>query len=219
MPSFEIETGLASRGLRVIAGVDEAGRGALAGPLCLGAVIYSPRLYRNTPAEFAACIDDSKRLSATQRREALDLVRRHAHAAVTVMVSHRTIDRLNINGATCFAIQKILALLPVRPDVLLLDGKFAFRFAVPVVSVVRGDQRSFSIASASIAAKLRRDEVLERFDRIYPGYDLLHNKGYGTLRHREAIMRMGPSAIHRTSYEPVRSMRAGQILFDHEYPR
>lgn len=203
----------------MIAGIDEAGRGALAGPLCLGAVIYNPQLFLNTPPEFAACVDDSKRLSANARRDALDLVQIYARAAVTVMVSPRTIDRLNINGATCCAIQKILDILPVRPDVLLLDGKFNFTFAVPVMNVIRGDQRSFSIASASIAAKVRRDEVLGKFDRLYPGYDLLHNKGYGTLRHREAIRRIGPSAIHRTSYEPVKSMRAGGRLFENGYPQ
>jgi ribonuclease HII len=124
------------------------------------------------------------------------------------MVSHRTVDRLNINGATEYAIKKLLADMPRKPDIILLDGNFSFDLGIPRISVKKGDRRSLSIASASIAAKVTRDAVMERFAGIYPGYDFDSSKGYGTLKHRKALERAGGCPIHRLSYEPLKSLRA-----------
>ncbi len=121
-------------------------------------------------------------------------------------MSHRVIDRMNVNASTEYAIKKLLKKIPAVPDVLLLDGNFHFDLGIPVMSIVRGDSLSISIASASIVAKVERDRILEKFDLIFPGYSFKKNKGYGTSEHISAIKQIGPSPIHRKTYEPVASM-------------
>lgn len=214
-PTFEIEREFLARGFRVIAGVDEAGRGSLAGPLCIGLVVYDYGMFDNPPCELDA-INDSKCLTPAARQRALNSILVHARCVETCMVSHRIVDRYNVNGATEYALVLLLGRLPFRPDIVLLDGNFRFNPGVPMHSIKKGDQRSLSIASASIAAKLRRDEVLDKLDLHYPGYGLSRNKGYGTLEHRRAIAALGPAAIHRRSYEPLKSMLAQSGLFDNE---
>ncbi|MBP7734560.1 MAG: ribonuclease HII [Spirochaetes bacterium] len=206
-PTFAIEKILLEDGLSLIAGVDEVGRGALAGPLCVGMVIYDAALILSEDGPIHG-INDSKKLSPRQRRTGLDLIGARALHTSSILVSHRTVDRLNINGATEFALNRLLASISIRPDIILLDGNFSFHSAVPIRSILKGDAKSISIASASIVAKVRRDTVMERFDDIYPGYSFRRNKGYGTVQHMEALSGLGLSPIHRRSYEPARTMAA-----------
>lgn len=172
----------------------------------MGLVVYDESVILECPGELAARIDDSKKLSAKKRQASIPLISRYCSCAVTQMVPHRCIDRHGITGATYRAIQLLVEKLPFKPDIIIMDGPFRFDVGIPFVPVVNGDERSITIASASIAAKVRRDEVLEKFEARYPGYNLSRNKGYGTLEHREGLWKHGPSPIHRLSFEPVRSM-------------
>jgi ribonuclease HII len=208
-PDFAIEKDLLRKNYTLIAGIDEAGRGSLAGPLSVGCVIYSGG-FIESPPDGISMINDSKKLSAKKRAAALEFIEQHALCATARLVSHEIVDALNINGATKFAIERLILEMPVRPDVILLDGNFSFDFDIPCISVKGGDARSFSIASASIAAKVRRDKIMEKMDALYTGYGFAVNKGYGTLLHRNAILSAGPSPIHRKSYEPLKGMLSGE---------
>jgi ribonuclease HII len=179
-------------------------------------VIYDPAVVACPHRDLLSYINDSKKLSPKQRSKALAVIGKHAACVATAMVSHRTVDRLNINGATEYALRRLLAGLGVKPDVVLMDGTFKFRMDVPVIPIPAGDARSVSIASASIAAKLRRDAVMDKLDSLCPGYGLRNNKGYGTLYHRTRIFNLGPSALHRRTYEPVKGLLCGEGLFDDE---
>jgi ribonuclease HII len=208
-PTFEIEKTLLVRGMACIAGVDEAGRGALAGPLALGMVIFHRAFIETDPPYETLRIDDSKKLTPRQRERACAFIRDHALFAGWTMVSHRIVDRLNVNGATEYALNKILGSLDVKPEAVLMDGNFRFRCAVPVHPVRGGDERSLTIAAASIMAKVHRDAVMEKLDCRFPGYGMDRNKGYGTREHMAALENIGYSPIHRLSYDPVRSMVCG----------
>jgi ribonuclease HII len=209
-PSFDIERMLLARGYELIAGVDEAGRGALAGPLCVGLVIYRRR--RILSSHGMKGINDSKKLSVKQRAAAFDLISVRCLAASSVFVSHRIIDRVNINGATRLALKRLLECVYVKPDIVLMDGNFAFEAPVPVLSIPQGDVKSLSIASASIIAKVRRDGILDRLDERFPEYGFKTNKGYGTRRHIQAIYDFGFSPLHRMTYEPVKSLLSGSLF-------
>lgn len=205
-PSFDIEKEFVKSGHRLIAGVDEAGRGCLAGPLALGLVIYHESMFKRNHEDIMNIVNDSKKMTPRQRQRAFALIKSTCLFADVIMVSHQTVDTLNINRATEFALNKLLRGIPVKPDIVLLDGNFSFSVPVPCVSVKKGDARSLSIASASVLAKVTRDGIMETFDGIYPGFGFARNKGYGTLQHREAIKKMGYCTIHRKSYEPVKSI-------------
>ncbi|HRX48814.1 MAG TPA: ribonuclease HII [Spirochaetota bacterium] len=217
-PDFSIEAELLKDGYRYIAGIDEAGRGALAGPLGIGLVIYSPEIYRFIPEEISATINDSKQITHKKRVIALANVEKFALSAVSVLVPHTIIDEININRATELGIKRLLEKSPVKPDVLIIDGNYKFSFAIPSVSVIKGDSRSISIASASILAKVRRDAIMDKIDEKCPGYGFNCNKGYGTASHLASIKKTGFSRVHRKSYDPVRSMIEAQgILFNEDY--
>jgi ribonuclease HII len=205
-PDFSMELEMLEKGHLIIAGIDEAGRGALAGPLSVGCTVYAADFIRNPDGAIFSTVNDSKLLTPSRRNLALQYIRRHSLFWKAQMVSHSTVDRLNINGATEYAIKKLLADMPHKPDIILLDGNFSFDLGIPSISVKKGDRRSLSIASASIAAKVTRDGIMERFAEIYPGYDFDASKGYGTLRHREALEKSGGCPIHRRSYEPLKSL-------------
>jgi len=205
-PGFDIELQHLERGASVLAGCDEAGRGALAGPLALGVVVFDPSTVRSCPAILRDVVRDSKQLSARGREEAFRVIKAHALETAVVMVSHRIVDRMNVNGATEYALRKALLSLLSAPSVALMDGKFSFTASVPVVSVVKGDALSLSIAAASILAKVTRDRVMVRLGGRFPGYGFATHKGYGTAEHMELIRMLGPSPVHRLSYEPVKSM-------------
>jgi ribonuclease HII len=204
-PTFDIEKQLAGGKCSLIAGVDEVGRGALAGPLCLGLVIYHRDLISSLSGPIPG-IDDSKKLTHLKTVAALDLIAGRAIFSSTILVPPRVIDRLNINGATEFALNRLLESISLKPDIVMLDGKFSFTSSFPIRCITQGDAKSISIASASIVAKVRRDMIMEQCDPLFPGYNFRQNKGYGTREHIRAIGDIGICPLHRKSYEPVKSI-------------
>lgn len=183
----------------IVAGVDEAGRGPLAGPVVAAAVVLSA----SYPIDGLA---DSKTLSAL-RREALAVqIRAHASAWALGMASVEEIDRLNILQATLLAMQRAVQGLAMTPELVLVDGNRAPRLACPVRTVVRGDALVKSISAASILAKVARDAILQDLDGEYPGYGFAVHKGYPTAAHQRALETLGPSPVHRRSFGPVRRL-------------
>ena len=186
------------RNRKIICGVDEAGRGPWAGPVVAAAVI----LDRDDPIEG---LDDSKRLSAKVRERLFEEIVARATVA-TAIVGCAKIERLNIRGASLYAMSRAINGLCVPPDVALIDGNaIPPGLAVKARAMVRGDQRSGSIAAASIVAKVTRDRLMVQLARSCPGYGFEAHKGYGTEQHREALARLGPSIHHRANFAPIRS--------------
>ena len=204
--SFEIEKKLLADGYEIIAGIDEAGRGALAGPLLVGLVIFDKAFIQNPADEILSNIRDSKELSPRKRNNALNLIKKHSICYCTAIVPHEIIDKININNATEFGVREVLEKASVKPDIIIMDGNFKFNVGIPLIPVVKGDSKSITIASGSIAAKVKRDSIMDEFESLYPGYSFIRNKGYGTSKHMEAISEQGPCLIHRKTYEPVKSM-------------
>jgi ribonuclease HII len=205
-PSFEIEAGLFAQGHRYIAGVDEAGRGALAGPLAVALTIYDTSLFSIPLDEELTHINDSKKISPKRREILRQIIQKRTLAVVYQEISVEDVDRYNINGATYKGVRQLIDKSPVTPDCIIMDGNFSFDFEIPFIPVIKGDNLSVSIASASIEAKVVRDQTMNELEQLFPGYGLSVHKGYGTQIHRDAIERIGPSVIHRKSYEPVKSI-------------
>jgi len=183
---------------RLVAGVDEAGRGPLAGPVVAAAVVLDPTVR-------IAGLADSKRLSARHRAE-LDLeIRERALSCAVARVGADVIDAVNILQATMQAMREAVARLDPPPDEVLVDGNRCPALPCPARAVVRGDASVAAISAASILAKVARDREMIEMDRRYPEYGFARHKGYGTRAHRDALLRFGPSPIHRTSFAPVRS--------------
>ena len=189
---------------KVVAGLDEAGRGAWAGPVVAAAVILPPD--PDLLAEALAGVDDSKRLSSAARDRLYDRIRAVAATAVGV-VSPEVIDEIGILNATYRAMQAALAALPQQPDALLIDYIPRPLGDWPQQRLVRGERASLSIAAASIIAKVHRDRLMAALDAQYPGYGFARHKGYGTKQHRRALDALGPCAIHRQSWAPIRQLR------------
>ncbi len=183
------------------AGVDEVGRGPLAGPVVTAAVILDPD---HTIVGLA----DSKKLSARQRQYLESEIQMTALAWAIGRAEADEIDRLNILHATMLAMRRAVEALPIKPDHVLVDGNRCPRLSVPVGAIVKGDQRVAAISAASILAKEARDREMVTLDSHYPGYGFAVHKGYPTLVHREALQRLGVCPIHRTSYAPVREQLA-----------
>jgi ribonuclease HII len=183
-------------GWQRIAGLDEAGRGSLFGPVVAGAVVLNPR-------RRIVGLDDSKKLTPDRRAELADRIRQHALAWAVAEIEASRIDAWNIYQASRQAMAAAVSRLRPLPDFLLLD---AIEIDLPIEqkALIHGDARSVSIAAASILAKVDRDRRMEEFDQLYPQYGLAQNKGYGTPDHLEALRRHGPSPLHRFSYAPVR---------------
>lgn len=177
----------------VAAGIDEAGRGPLAGPVVASAVVLKR-------CDFTVRIDDSKRLTPAARELAYTEIRERAAIGVGI-VSETLIDSINIYQATILAMERAVFDLNARPDLLLIDGNMRLRLEIKQVSIVKGDQKNLSIACASIIAKVTRDRLLEFYDSVFPGYGFLKHKGYGTKRHISAIFEKGFSPIHRRSFQ------------------
>ena len=190
---WQIENLHFANGVGVICGVDEAGRGPLAGPVCAAAVILPPNL--EIPG-----LTDSKKLSDKRRRELFPLIMEQAVAYGIGFASHEEIDQINILQATFLAMERALAQLSVKPDLALIDGNRKKDFGIPVETVVKGDSLSASIAAASVLAKVSRDDVMLAMAEEYPGYGFEIHKGYGTKKHYEALQALGPSPIHRMSF-------------------
>ncbi|MBN2100144.1 MAG: ribonuclease HII [Dehalococcoidia bacterium] len=202
-PTFVEEERLQSQGYHLVAGVDEVGRGALAGPVMAAAVILPLH------AEFSwlRSVRDSKQLSPRQRERLFDLVRYAGIPFGLGSVPHATIDEVGIVRATRMAMAQAVAALPSRPDFLLIDALSLPEVGLPQKGIVRGDQKSLSIACASIVAKVSRDRQMTELDGVYPGYGLARHKGYGTRQHLQCLCRLGPCAIHRRSFAPVVQLR------------
>ena len=190
---WEIEDGCLIEGYQVICGVDEAGRGPLAGPVCAAAVIL-PR-HIDIPG-----LNDSKKLSDKRRREIFPIIKEQALAYGIGFASHEEIDEINILQATYLAMERALAQLKLSPELALIDGNRAKDFGIPVRTVVKGDSLSANIAAASVLAKVTRDDWMLEQAKLYPEYGFEVHKGYGTKAHYEALSAYGPCPIHRKSF-------------------
>ena len=190
---WEIENQHFANGIVTICGVDEAGRGPLAGPVCAAAVILPPNL--EIPG-----LTDSKKLSDKRRRELYPVIMEKAVAFGIGLASHEEIDEINILQATFLAMERAMAQLNVRPDLALIDGNRQKDFGLPVETVIKGDSLSASIAAASVLAKVTRDDIMVAVAQEYPGYGFEIHKGYGTKAHYEALEKLGASPIHRKTF-------------------
>lgn len=190
---WSIENSFYEKGFQCICGVDEAGRGPLAGPVCAAAVILPQNI--EIPG-----LDDSKKLSDKRRRELFPIIQQEAIAYAIAFSDHKEIDEINILQATYLAMQRALDGLQVRPDLALIDGNRAKDFGIAVQTVVHGDSLSASIAAASILAKVTRDDYMLQMANDYPGYGFEIHKGYGTKAHYAALDTLGACDIHRLSF-------------------
>lgn len=193
MTMWEIEEEVYAEGYTVICGVDEAGRGPLAGPVCAAAVIL-PRGHQ-IPG-----LNDSKKLTDKKRRELFPLIKEQAIAYGIGMASHEEIDEINILQATYLAMERAIAQLEGKADMALIDGNRAKDFGMAVRTVVKGDSLSANIAAASVLAKVTRDDLMVEMAKEFPGYGFEVHKGYGTKAHYEALRNLGPCAIHRMTF-------------------
>ncbi len=190
------ETRLAGRGVTV-AGVDEAGRGPLAGPVVAAAVVLEPGVWCEE-------VNDSKLLSAETRERIYARVLVESRAFAWAVVGSRGIDHANIRNASLSAMARAVARLKIRPDLVLVDGRdLVPGIPLPQQAVIDGDARMLSIAAASVLAKVVRDRIMERLDRVWPDYGFARHKGYGTPEHLAVLDRVGPCPIHRYSFSPV----------------
>ena len=190
---WQIEQEYFSEGIRLICGVDEAGRGPLAGPVCAAAVILPANL--DIPG-----LDDSKKLSDKRRRELYPIIKEQAVAYSIAMVDHDQIDQINILQASLLAMEQAINGLDIKPELALVDGNREKDFGVPVKTVVHGDSLSASIAAASVLAKVTRDDHMLQMAQLYPQYGFEIHKGYGTKAHYAALTEHGPSPIHRMTF-------------------
>ena len=182
-----------AQGYKLVCGIDEAGRGPLAGPVCAAAVILPPHL--EIPG-----LTDSKKLTDKKRRELMTIIKEQAIAWGIGFASHEEIDQINILQATYLAMERALEQLQVKPEFALIDGNRAKDFGLPVKTVVKGDSLSANIAAASVLAKVTRDDLMEAQALDHPGYGFEVHKGYGTKAHYEALTQKGPSPIHRMTF-------------------
>ena len=188
------EQAIRQQGYRRIAGIDEAGRGALAGPVVAAAVIF--------PIDCQISgVTDSKQLTPKQRDRLFDAIHRTAIAVSVGRVDNKEIDQINILQATMRAMAQAIAQITPAPDYVLVDGTHLPEIPFPAKAIPKGDTLVQSIAAASIIAKVTRDRLMIEFDEIYPGYGFQSHKGYGTLLHRQAIAQLGPCPIHRHSFK------------------
>ena len=186
-------------GYKVIAGVDEAGRGPLAGPVVAAAVVLPENF--DVPG-----INDSKKLSEKKREALFPVIKSRAIAFGIGMAEHEEIDRINILQASLLAMRRAVEALKILPDYLLIDGKFTIDSTIDQRSVIKGDALSLSIAAASILAKVSRDRMMVALDLRYPEYGFSRHKGYPTKAHKEAILTHGPCPIHRKSFRGVKDI-------------
>ncbi len=192
---LEYENELYKKGINLICGIDEVGRGPLLGPVVAAAVIL-PKGY------FHPDIKDSKKLTEKKREALYEIIKENAISIGLGIVDEKEIDRINIYEATKVAMKESINNLSVKPEHILIDA-MKLDIDIPFTSIIKGDALSESIAAASIIAKVTRDRMLNEIDKEYPMYDLKNNKGYGTKKHLEALKNYGPCKYHRYSYSPV----------------
>ncbi len=210
-PSFSAEASLWSHGIDYVAGVDEVGRGPLAGPVAAGAVVLPPRIRAAGRYRWLSRVNDSKQLSPEAREELAPLIWEHSLAAGVAFVPVEPLDRIGIAEASRQAMLGAVGALSERPQHLLID---AFRLpacSLPQTPIIGGDALSRSIACASIIAKVARDHFMDQQELLFPGYGFFTNKGYATSEHMNALRDIGPCALHRRSFAPVREMLATSV--------
>lgn len=207
MPSFDLERPLPSQGFPLVAGVDEAGRGPLAGPVVAAAVILPAHLFSNGDGcvpSWLDGVDDSKKLTPSQRKTALEEIEAHAASFSVGMCAHEEIDSWGIAPATRRAMKRAIYNLPLQPSYLLIDFLELPECGIPFQAIPHGDSLCYSIAAASIVAKVTRDRLMEDADAVYPGYGFSKHKGYATAQHLRLLALRGPSPIHRRTFRPIR---------------
>lgn len=197
------ERRLARAGYKLIAGVDEVGRGPLAGP-----VVASACIIKNF--SFRAEINDSKKLSPRKREKAYNELAKKSIFGIGI-VSEKTIDAINIHQATKRAMEIAISNLGIAPDYVLVDGRMKLTVKCPLECIISGDSKSLSIAAASIIAKVTRDSLMVKYDEEYPQYGFSRHKGYPTKFHKSALKNHGPSPIHRYSFRPVKDLRPSEL--------
>ncbi len=202
-PTLDEELGLLRAGLFPIAGLDEAGRGAWAGPVVAAAVALPLERLQQDP-HLLAGVDDSKRLSPRRREELAQEIAAVALGVGIGVVSPALVDALGVIGATRLAMRQALGRLGLSPGALLLDALTLPALSLPQRGIIRGDARSLSVAAASILAKVHRDRLMVAWAQCYPAYGFDRHKGYGTPEHRRTLDRCGPCPLHRRSFAPVR---------------
>ncbi|NWF72201.1 MAG: ribonuclease HII [Nitrospirae bacterium] len=206
-PTDEFELEARRRGYRRVAGLDEAGRGPLAGPVVAAAVILPTRCR-------LAGINDSKQVSELERTRLYEVIIQRARAVAVGVATEQEIDRLNILEATRLAMSRALTSLTPSADCLLIDAVTLPNLAIPSRSIIKGDTLSMSIAAASIVAKVTRDRLMAMHHQAYPVYNFLSHKGYGTEEHLQRLAQHGPCAIHRRTFSPV-----AQLIRGHQQAR
>jgi len=202
IPSFVEEEMLEAQGFHRIAGIDEVGRGALAGPVVAAAVVLP--CHMDTP--WLRLVKDSKQLTPARRQLLFHHIHEIAIAVGIGIVHHEVIDAQGIIRATQLAMKLAIDQLSPSPESLLIDYMSLPEASLPQKGIKDGDSLCFSIACASIIAKVARDQLMVELDKVYPGYGLAHHKGYGTVEHLACLHRLGPSPIHRRSFQPVRDL-------------
>lgn len=191
------------QGYKIIGALDEAGRGPLAGPVVAACVIIRANFSINNELKE---VNDSKKLMAKKRELLFDLIKKYFVEVGVGVCDHKTIDRINILQATFLAMKKAISSLKNKPDFLIIDGSLKMpNCSTPQQAFVKGDERIFAIAAASIIAKVTRDRLMMDFDKLYPNYGFNQHKGYGTKYHLEKLKQYGPCPIHRLSFNRVRA--------------
>jgi len=194
------------RGYEFIGGVDEAGRGPLAGPVVAACVVVGRDF--KIDDEDLEMINDSKKLTAKKRKKLFGVIKAKALAVEIGVVDHEIIDKINILQASFLAMRRAIKKLPVAPSYILTDGKFKIpKLEIPQTAIISGDAKVWTIAAASIIAKVSRDWLMTEMDKKYPEYLFAQHKGYGTKLHLEKITTYGPCPIHRRSFEPIKSLK------------
>jgi len=202
MLNIDTEKQLMTQGYPLVGGVDEVGRGPLAGPVVAACVVFD--FSQELDLSALTAVNDSKKLTAKKRQELFGLIKKQAVAVEVALVSSQQIDKINILQASLLAMRKSINKLTPKPNFVLVDGKFSVpNLAIPQTAIIDGDAKIFSIAAASIIAKVSRDWLMTKYDQQYPGYGLAQHKGYGTKLHLERLKALGPSPIHRLSFAPL----------------
>ena len=196
MDLFEFESKASHQGFKNIAGIDEAGRGPLAGPVVAAAVIFPSKV--NIPG-----LNDSKKLSVNKREELFPKIQEISVAFGLAVVDQKVIDKINILQAARLAMKQAVETLKITPGLLLIDGNQKIDLTLNQWAIVKGDSRSLSIAAASVLAKVTRDRIMDGYHKLYPQYEFNRHKGYGTRLHRNLIQEHGPCPIHRSTFKGV----------------
>lgn len=193
MPTFEYENNIYAKGYSAVCGCDEAGRGPLCGPVVAAAVI----LPKGAVIEG---LDDSKKLTEKKREKLFEIIKQTAVAYAIAEASPEEIDEINILNASMLAMRRAVDMLSIKADFALIDGNCSRGFDIPTETVIKGDSKSYSIAAASVLAKVTRDRGCAELDKTYPMYRIAKHKGYPTKEHMDAVRRFGPSPIHRKTF-------------------